>query len=124
MIDITAEEFENLVAVALDGLPEPFASKLDNVQVVVSDEPTPDELARARVPAGSTLYGLYQGIPQTQRNSAYTFVLPDKITIYRGPLVRASRDADDARRQVRTVVIHEIAHHFGISDERLDELGW
>jgi predicted Zn-dependent protease with MMP-like domain len=124
MIDITAEDFDDLVATALDGLPEPFASKLDNVDVVVSDEPTLDELSRARVPAGSTLFGLYQGIPQTQRNAGYTFVLPDKITIYRGPMVRASRDAADVRRIVRTTVIHEIAHHFGISDERLDELGW
>jgi len=70
------------------------------------------------------LFGLYQGIPQTQRNSNYSWVLPDKITIYRGPLLRACHDAEDVRRQVRTVVIHEIAHHFGISDERLDELGW
>jgi predicted Zn-dependent protease with MMP-like domain len=124
MIDLTAEEFEDLVALALDDIPEPFASKLDNVQVTVADEPSADELARAGVGRGSTLYGLYQGIPQTQRNANYSWVLPDKITIYRGPLVRASRDAEEVKQQVRTTVIHEIAHHFGISDARLDELGW
>ena len=124
MIDVPPEEFEQLVASALDSLPEPFASRLDNVQVTVADEPSAEELERARVGPGSTLFGLYQGIPQTQRNSSYSWVLPDKITIYRGPLLRASLTPDDVRKQVRTVVIHEIAHHFGISDERLDELGW
>jgi predicted Zn-dependent protease with MMP-like domain len=124
MIDVSPEAFEELVASALEMLPEPFRSRLDNVQVIVSDEPSPEELASARVGPGHTLLGLYQGIPQTQRNAGYTFVLPDKITIYRGPLLRASRDADDVRARVREVVVHEIAHHFGISDERLDELGW
>jgi predicted Zn-dependent protease with MMP-like domain len=124
MMNVSSEEFEALVASALDGLPEPFASRLDNVQVIVADEPSAEELARANVQPGHTLFGLYQGVPQTQRNSNYTWVLPDKITIYRGPLLRASRDGEEVRRQVQTVVIHEIAHHFGISDERLDELGW
>jgi len=124
MMDVSPEDFEQLVAQALDTLPEPFASKLQNVQIVVADEPSFDDLSRAGVPAGSTLLGLYQGVPQTQRNANYTWVLPDKITIYRGPLVRASFDATDVRERVRTTVIHEIAHHFGISDERLDELGW
>jgi predicted Zn-dependent protease with MMP-like domain len=124
LIELSVEEFESLVASALDLIPEPFASKLDNVQVVVADEPSAEELARVGLPPGATLYGLYQGIPQTQRNNNYSWVLPDKITIYRGPLVRTSRDAEDVRHQVATTVIHEIAHHFGISDERLDELGW
>jgi predicted Zn-dependent protease with MMP-like domain len=124
MIAVSPEEFEELVATALDGLPEPFASRLENVQVTVADEPSADELARARVGPGHTLFGLYQGVPQTQRNANYSWVLPDKITIYRGPLLRASNDAAHVRDQVRRVVIHEIAHHFGISDERLDELGW
>jgi predicted Zn-dependent protease with MMP-like domain len=124
VIDIPEDEFDSLVASALDGLPEPFASSIDNVQVVVADEPSADDLSNAGVPRGATLFGLYQGIPKTQRNANYTFVLPDKITIYRGPVVRASYDAADVRRHVRRTVIHEIAHHFGISDERLDELGW
>jgi predicted Zn-dependent protease with MMP-like domain len=124
MIEVSPEDFEGLVATALDDLPEPFASRLDNVEVTVADEPSADELTRARVGPGRTLFGLYQGIPQTQRNAGYSMVLPDKITIYRGPLLRASHNPDDVRQHVRRVVIHEIAHHFGISDERLDELGW
>ena len=124
MIEVSPEDFEHLVESAVDDLPEPFASRLENVQVTVADEPSSDELSRARVGPGHTLFGLYQGIPQTQRNANYSWVLPDKITIYRGPLLRASNDAAEIREQVRRVVIHEIAHHFGISDERLDELGW
>jgi predicted Zn-dependent protease with MMP-like domain len=124
MFLVPFEEFEELVAAAVDTLPEPFRSMLDNVQVVVADEPSLHELRSAGIPAGATLFGLYQGIPQTGRGAGYTFVLPDKITIYRGPIMHASRDADDVRTRVTVTVIHEIAHHFGISDERLDELGW
>jgi len=124
MIDVSPEEFESLVASALDTLPEPFARRLENVEITVAEEPSAEELSRAGVGPDRTLFGLYQGIPLTQRNANYSWVMPDKITIYRGPLMRASHDAEDVRRQVRTVVIHEIAHHFGISDERLDELGW
>lgn len=123
MIDMTAGQFEDLVAEALDDLPEPFASHLDNVDVVVEDEPTAEDLALAGV-TGGTLFGLYHGIPQTKRGPGYTFVLPDRITIYRGPILRACADEDEVFDEIAITVVHEIAHHFGISDERLDELGW
>jgi predicted Zn-dependent protease with MMP-like domain len=124
MTEMPDGRFEDLVAEALDDLPEPFASHLDNVHVVIEAEPTPDELDRADIGRGGTLFGLYQGIPQTERGPGYTFVLPDKITIYRGPILRACADEDEVYDEVATTVVHEIAHHFGISDERLDELGW
>jgi len=124
MVRLEAEVFDELVAAALQAIPEPFASRLENVEIVVADEPSAAELAGARVPPGATLFGLYQGIPQTGRGAGYTFVMPDKITIYRGPILRVCSDADDVRARVTETVIHEIAHHFGISDERLDELGW
>jgi predicted Zn-dependent protease with MMP-like domain len=124
MVWLEAAPFESLVGEAIDLIPEPFASKLDNVDIVVADEPSEAELTSAHVPPGSTLFGLYQGIPQTGRGAGYTFVMPDKITIYRGPILRACNDADAVRAHVTETVIHEIAHHFGISDERLDELGW
>jgi predicted Zn-dependent protease with MMP-like domain len=124
MIDMPGARFEELVAQALDEIPEPFASHLDNVQVVVEDEPSPDDLYGAGVEPGGTLFGLYQGVPQTERGAAYTFVLPDKITIYRGPILRECRDTEEVVDEVTITVVHEIAHHFGISDERLDELGW
>jgi predicted Zn-dependent protease with MMP-like domain len=98
---------------ALDSLPGELSRQISNVEIVVDDEP----------PAGQPLLGLYQGIPLTRRGSQYGGVLPDKITIYRGPLLRLyGSDPDRLRQEVRRVVLHEIAHHFGISDERLIEI--
>lgn len=105
--------FEDLVQDALDSLPPDLSARLSNVEIVVEDEP----------PAGQRLLGLYQGVPLTERSSHYGGVLPDKITIYRGPLVRLyGHDPQLLRREVRRVVLHELAHHFGISDERLVEI--
>jgi predicted Zn-dependent protease with MMP-like domain len=98
---------------ALESLPPELRAKMSNIEVVIEDEPPP----------GQRLLGLYQGVPLTQRTSGYAGALPDKITIYRGPLERLyGHDPDRLRAEVRRVVLHEIAHHFGISDERLVEL--
>src|SRR5439155_17777136 len=118
---VARSDFEALVADALDELPEPFASHLSNVQVVVEDEPSPDQLAP--LGRGRTLFGLYHGIPQTKRGAGYQWVMPDKITIFRGPISRACATADEVRDRVSHTVVHEIAHHFGISDDRLRALG-
>jgi len=116
-------DFERLVADALDGLPPDIAEAMENVDVLVEDEPAPELLAE--LPPGETLFGLYHGVPLTARGpSTYFGAMPDRISIYRGPLTRAFRHPDDIRDEVRITVVHEIAHHFGISDERLDELGW
>jgi len=104
--------FEQLVADALDELPEEFARRLENVAVVVEDEPE------------GPLLGLYHGVPQTRRDRGYFGVLPDRITIYRGPIERRARDETELAAAVKKTVFHEIAHHFGISDEWLDEHGW
>ena len=104
--------FEELVAQALDDLPEEFARQMENVAVVVEDEPT------------EPLLGLYEGIPHTRRGPGYWGVLPDRITIYRRPLERHARSRQELAEEVRRTVWHEIAHHFGVSDERLRELGW
>ena len=116
------EQFEELVRRALATLPEEIAARIDNVDVEVQDWPSPSELASARVPRGRTLLGLYQGIPLTKRNSGYNLVAPDRITIFQGPLERITRSDDELVERVRDVVIHEVAHHFGISDERLREI--
>jgi predicted Zn-dependent protease with MMP-like domain len=105
--------FEELVAEALDGIPESLGRRMDNVVVQVRDE------ARDR-----HLLGLYQGIPLTERDSYGGLAMPDRITIYRLPICRMCRDEDEVVHQVRVTVIHEVAHHFGIDDDRLDELGW
>ena len=107
------DEFEELVEQAIETLPDDLRKFMSNVGIVVEDEP----------PAGLPLLGLYQGVPLTVRTSSYAAVPPDKITIYRGPLERrAAGDPDRLRAEVRRVVVHEIAHHFGISDQRLLEL--
>jgi predicted Zn-dependent protease with MMP-like domain len=107
------EQFEDNVQAALDSLPDDLRKQMSNVDIVVEDEPPP----------GYPLLGLYQGVPLTSRGAYYAGALPDKITIFRGPLVRHyGHDGETLRAMVRRVVLHEIAHHFGISDERLVEL--
>jgi predicted Zn-dependent protease with MMP-like domain len=110
-----ADVFEELVAEALDGVPAEFMALLENVVVLTADEPPPNN---------PHVLGLYEGIPLTSRGHYYSGVLPDRITIFRGPILRMVRDWDDAVREVRITVVHEIAHHFGIDDDRLHELGY
>ena len=106
-------EFEALVAEALDGIPDEFARYLENVSVVVEDEP--DE---------EGLYGLYQGIPLSERSHDFAAALPDRISIYRGPLVRDFRSRAQIRRQIRLTIVHEIAHFFGLDERRIRRLGY
>jgi len=108
-----ADDFELYVEEAIQSLPDDLRDFMSNVGIVVEEEP----------PEGLPLLGLYQGVPLTRRSVGYAGVAPDKITIYRGPLERRSLgDAARLRHEIRRVVLHEIAHHFGISDERLHEL--
>jgi predicted Zn-dependent protease with MMP-like domain len=115
------DAFEDLVAEALDTLPDELARMMSNVQVVIEDEP--DQYQLRTIPRGHTLFGLYQGVPLTKRGT-YDHALPDKISIFRGPITRYARTPERIRAQVRRTVIHEIGHHFGIGEARLHELGW
>lgn len=115
--------FEQLVAEALAALPDVFLDKLDNVEVVVEDWPSREVVLRTGVRSAANLLGFYHGIPQTKRTHGYGLVLPDKISIYQRPIEMRSRTTEDARRIIQRVLRHEIAHHFGIGDERLQELG-
>jgi predicted Zn-dependent protease with MMP-like domain len=118
------EAFEALVVEAVAGLPVYFQEKLNNIEILVVPWPSPAELRQLGMGPGNLLLGLYQGIPLTERTSAYNLVPPDTITLYQGPIEHvAGPDPTRIRRQVTRTVIHEIAHHFGISDERLHELG-
>ena len=118
------EQFEKLVIEALATLPADLQSQVSNVEVLVADWPSREELRRAGVPPGHTLLGLYHGIPLTERTHAYNLVSPDTITLFQGPIeMIAGRDFDQIREQVRHTTVHEMAHHFGISDDRLRELG-
>lgn len=114
--------FLRLVRRALAGLPPPFRERLSNVDVVVKRRPGLDDRREADLPPGETLYGLYSGVPLTER-SDYGFVLPDKITIFQEPLEHDFPDEAELVEEVRKTVLHEIAHHFGISDEKLAEMG-
>jgi predicted Zn-dependent protease with MMP-like domain len=113
VIDIDPERFEEMVATALDGLPEQFGKLMSNVAVTVEHGAGPPGLL-----------GLYQGVPLTSRTSHYAGVLPDRITIYRLAICAICRSEEEVGEQVRRTVIHEVGHHFGIDDPRLRELGW
>jgi predicted Zn-dependent protease with MMP-like domain len=116
--------FEALVWNALATLPPDIRAMLDNVAITVEDWPTPEELASVGLSPEHTLLGLYVGVPLTERGSGYSMALPDKVILYQGPLEALAPTHRALSEQVRATVIHELAHHFGISDARLVELGW
>lgn len=113
-VQMSRQHFEELVADALDQLPEEFAGAMSNVVLLVEDR-NPDE---------PSLLGLYEGIALTERDSTYGGVLPDRITIYREAVLDVCDSDEDVTDEVAITVVHEIAHHFGIDDQRLHELGW
>jgi predicted Zn-dependent protease with MMP-like domain len=114
VVDVPLARFEELVADALDEIPDELWDLMDNVAVVVREGTD-----------GSSLLGLYDGVPLTQRDAGYTgMVMPDRISIFRRPLLACCRTEAEVVEQVRVTVIHEVAHHFGIDDDRLHELGW
>lgn len=113
MVDVTPERFADLVGDALDSIPPELAAYMDNVAVFIDDHSPP-----------GNLLGLYQGVPLTSRENYGGMVMPDRVTIFRRAICASCATEDDVVHQVKVTVIHEIAHHFGISDERLHELGW
>jgi len=113
MIEVSPARFEEMVEAALDSLPERLGRLMSNVAVMVQHEPGPPGLL-----------GLYEGIPLTSRTTGYAGVLPDRITIYRLAICAVCETEDELIDQVRRTVVHEVGHHFGISDTRLTELGW
>jgi len=113
MIEVSPARFEEMVEAALDSLPERLGRLMSNVAVMVQHEPGPPGLL-----------GLYEGIPLTSRTTGYAGVLPDRITIYRLAICAVCEAEDEVIDQVRRTVVHEVGHHFGISDTRLTELGW
>lgn len=119
------EDFAALVREAMDDLPEEFMQRLENVEVVIEDEPTPELLRSLGMnPRHTTLFGLYQGVPLHLRGASYGGVLPDKITIFYRPLLRAGGSPERIRAQVRDTVIHEIGHFFGLDDDTIRDLGY
>ena len=116
------ERFEWLVAKAIADLPDEFRERMDNIDIVVQDEPTSGQIADAGLKRSETLLGLYEGVPLTRRSRSYGMVPPDKITIFQKPNEARYRSETQIQREIQRVVKHEIAHHFGISDARLNQL--
>ncbi|HEY7907877.1 MAG TPA: metallopeptidase family protein [Thermomicrobiales bacterium] len=124
MMRVGQRAFERLVADALDSLPDAILQMLDNVAVVVADEPTAHQIQRVGLAADEMLLGLYEGIPRTERTSGYGAVLPDKVTIFQRAIEETCDTEDELIDAVRHTVVHELAHHLGISDARLIDLGF
>jgi len=119
---MTDHAFEGLVAEALDLIPAEFRPYLDNVEIIVEDWPSPELLSAMDIPEEEGLYGLYSGTPLPERPFDHAG-LPDRITLYRQALLEDFPDRDELRREVALTVLHEVAHHFGIDEDRLEELG-
>lgn len=119
---ISDDDFARIAGEALDSLPDKFLRHLKNVAIVYADEPTQEQRAKQKLRHYETLFGLYEGIPQTARDAGYNMVLPDKITIFKLPLFHASQNETDLRANIRHTLWHEIAHHFGLDHQQIDEL--
>lgn len=112
-------EFEKIVEEGIKSIPAKFLAKLNNVGIVIENEPTPAQLKKLKIRKGWTLFGLYEGVPQAKRNAYYGAVLPDKITIFKKPIEGTARDEENIKEIVRNTVWHEIAHHFGMDEIRV-----
>jgi len=115
---VPPEEFESLVETALEGLPPEFAELLENVAVIVEEEPDPEDLEALGMEPDEELFGLYQGVPLAQRDTFYT-ALPDRVIIYRGPILRHCESRREVLREVRDTVVHELGHHFGMEEDEM-----
>ncbi len=123
MFEATDGEFEEMVRAAVEALPATFRERISNLDFAVEEWANIDDYARTRTPRNAMLLGVYRGVPLTRRGSGYSMTLPDTIVIFSGPLQRLARDEEDLRERVAHVVRHEVGHYFGISDDRLREIG-
>lgn len=119
---ITDEEFDALVTRAMDELPQEYISQLDNVAIVYDDEPTEDQIRQMKVDDNHLLLGLYEGIPRTERGLGYNLVLPDKITLFKKPIIAVSNTKEALFEQIKRTLWHEIAHHYGLNHSHMDAL--
>lgn len=122
MLVLTDSEFEKLVANAIDTIPEKYFKELDNVVFLAEDEPTLEQRRKLKLRGNESLYGLYEGIPITKRASNYNMVLPDKITIFRHPMMFSSNSLEELSEQVQKTVWHEVAHYFGLDHDQIHGL--
>ena len=122
MPDISDEQFDTIISNALDELPDQYTNNVNNVAIVMQDEPTEEQRVKLKLRCHETLFGLYEGIPLTQRGAGYNLVLPDKITIFKNPILYASLDVAQFEKQVKHTLWHELAHHYGLQHDRIHEI--
>jgi predicted Zn-dependent protease with MMP-like domain len=119
---ITDQQFEKMISQAIDEMPKEYISRLDNVAITYEDQPTTEQREKLRLRCDQTLFGLYEGIPLTKRGAGYSMVLPDKITIFKLPILHAAQDAAQLYAQVKHTLWHEIAHFYGLDHDRIHEI--
>jgi predicted Zn-dependent protease with MMP-like domain len=122
MYELTDEKFDELITRAMDELPQQYIKGLDNVAIVMADEPTDEQKMKMQIREHTVLLGLYEGIPLTHRGNNYTFVLPDKITLFKHSILRVVRSEDELFEQIKRTLWHEIAHYYGLNHARMEEL--
>lgn len=122
MIDITDEEFDTLITNALNAIPKLYVEKLDNVAIVIADEPSPEQRQKLKLHCNHLLFGLYEGIPLTRRGTGYSMVLPDKITLFKFPILAVSNTMNELQAQVTHTLWHEIAHYYGLNHDDIHAL--
>ncbi len=119
---MTDDDFDKLISRAMDELPQKYINGLQNVAIVMADEPTPEQITRMKIDKHHTLLGLYEGIPLTQRGTNYTFVLPDKITLFKNSILAVTHNENELYEQIKRTLWHEIAHYYGLNHNRIDFL--
>jgi predicted Zn-dependent protease with MMP-like domain len=122
MMTLTDEQFDDLITRAMDELPQRYIKGLDNVAIVQADEPTQEQRIKMKLSDHQLLLGLYEGIPLTQRGNGYSFVLPDKITLFKDQILSVVRDEAELFDQIKRTLWHEIAHYYGLNHSRIDEI--
>jgi predicted Zn-dependent protease with MMP-like domain len=121
-MQLSDEQFEQIVSEAIDAIPEQYFKNLNNLAFVIEDDPTPLQREKLRLRCDQTLFGLYEGIPLTKRTGNYSLVLPDKITVFKHPIEAHSHDLNDLKSHVKQTVWHEVAHFFGLDHDRIHSL--
>lgn len=119
---LSDDDFDLLITKAMDELPQSYIERLDNVAIVQADEPTESQIIKMRIDDQHLLLGLYEGIPLVDRGAGYTFVLPDKITLFKHPILAVSRSEDELFENIKRTLWHEIAHHYGLGHDAIDRL--
>lgn len=122
MYELSDQQFDALITRAMDELPQEYIKGLENVAIVMADEPTPEQSQKMQLRENTILLGLYEGIPLTQRGAGYTFVLPDKITLFKHSILRVVRDESELFEQIKRTLWHEIAHYYGLNHSQMDAL--